>query len=98
MPYIAINGSAAHEPVAPRRQAWQAPQLIWNGTTTRSPTVTSRTPSPMATTSAMPSCPNGLLRAGDFRFGGLAPGVYPGLFEHQMLHRTAFLEPPFQHS
>src|SRR5712671_5171612 len=57
MPYIAINGNDAHEPVTPRRHAGQLPQLIWNGTITRSPTFTSRTASPTATTSATPSCP-----------------------------------------
>src|ERR1700716_3671028 len=41
MPYIAINGNDAHEPVTPRRQAGQLPQLIWNGTITRSPPFTS---------------------------------------------------------
>ena len=32
MPYIAISGSDAHEPVTPRRHAAHCPQLIWNGT------------------------------------------------------------------
>src|ERR1700733_7125878 len=56
-PYIAINGTEPHEPVTPRRHSRQVPQLIWNGTTTRSPTRTSETSSPTATTSAKPSCP-----------------------------------------
>jgi hypothetical protein len=34
MPYIAINGNDAHDPVTPRRQAAHVPQLIWNGTIT----------------------------------------------------------------
>ena len=41
MPYIAINGNDAQDPVTPRRHARQLPQLIWNGTITRSPTCTS---------------------------------------------------------
>src|SRR6476660_9444542 len=53
MPYIAINGSDAHDPVTPRRHAAHVPQLIWNGTITRSPTLTSRTASPTA-------CPGGI--------------------------------------
>ena len=64
MPYIAINGNDAHDPVTPRRQAAHVPQLIWNGTITRSPTLKSRTASPTATTSATPSwptaCPGGI--------------------------------------
>lgn len=56
-PYIAINGTEPHEPVAPRRQAEQLPQLIWKGTTTQSPGRTPVTASPTATTSARPSCP-----------------------------------------
>ncbi|MDT5363938.1 MAG: hypothetical protein QOC69_5700 [Mycobacterium sp.] len=57
MPYIAIKGSDVQEPVTPRRQAEQVPQLIWKGTMTRSPTFTDVTSSPTATTSATPSCP-----------------------------------------
>ena len=39
-PYIEIGGTDRQFEVWPARQAAQAPQLIWNGTTTRSPTAT----------------------------------------------------------
>ena len=57
IPYAAISGTEPHEPVTPRRHSRQVPQLIWKGTTTRSPTATPVTASPTATTSASPSCP-----------------------------------------
>lgn len=57
IPYIAMRGPALHDPVKPRRHSRQFPQLIWKGTTTRSPTRTVLTSSPTATTSASPSCP-----------------------------------------
>ena len=56
-PYIEIGGTARQLPVRPSRQAAQAPQLIWNGTTTRSPGDTVATCSPTATTSATHSWP-----------------------------------------
>src|SRR3954462_6122904 len=76
MPYIAINGNEAHDPVAPRRQAAHIPQLIWNGTITRSPTLTSRTASPTAMTSATPSWPTAWPRGVPRRPPALvAPGL-----------------------
>ncbi|VAZ95809.1 hypothetical protein LAUMK21_02728 [Mycobacterium pseudokansasii] len=55
IPYIAISGTELHEPVMPRRHSRHVPQLIWKGTTTRSPTRMVVTASPTATTSPTPS-------------------------------------------
>src|SRR4029453_2765335 len=50
-PYLEMGGTERQLPVSRLRHAGHVPQLIWNGTATRSPGSTALTASPTASTS-----------------------------------------------
>ncbi len=74
-PYIEIGGTLVQLLVWPARHIAQVPQLIWKGTTTRSPGLTEVTRSPMRSTSATHSWP---------KQNGIGKGVWPRLIGRSM--------------
>src|SRR5205814_7268485 len=76
-PYIDEPGTPVQFAVRPARQASHSPQLIWNGTTTRSPGRTVATSSPTVSTSATHSWP---------RWSGRGNGVAPSAITGSMSH------------
>ncbi len=67
-PYIEIGGTRRQFDVCPAAHIAHAPQLIWKGTTTRSPGATLVTSEPTSSTSATHSCP---------KQSGIGNGVAP---------------------